>query len=58
LAQLRFAEENGSDPRLLLDQSLLDGVSRESIRDAARRYLPTDNYVQVTLLPETGGNGS
>jgi zinc protease len=54
VAQLRFADELGSDPRLLLDESLLTGVSAETIRRDARRYLRTDNYVQVTLFPEAG----
>ncbi|HET6764184.1 MAG TPA: insulinase family protein, partial [Longimicrobiaceae bacterium] len=27
-------------------------VTLESVRDAARRYLPEDSYVQVSLLPE------
>ncbi len=53
-AQLRFADQNGSDPRLLLDDTLLKAVSAETIRNHARLYLPLDNYVQVTLLPEGG----
>jgi zinc protease len=31
-------------------------LTPEAVRDAARRYLDTGNYVQVTLLPETAGN--
>ena len=54
VAQLRFADENGSDPRFLLDESLLAGVTVETIQRDARRYLRTDNYVQVTLFPEAG----
>lgn len=57
VAQLQFAEEYDSDPRFLLDQSLLDGVTAQTIGADARRYLRTDNYVQVTLLPETAGKG-
>jgi zinc protease len=30
-------------------------LTPEAVRDAARRYLDTGNYVQVTLLPETAG---
>jgi len=54
VAQLRFADESGSDPRFLLDQSLLAGVTAETIQRDAQRYLRTDNYVQVTLFPEAG----
>lgn len=54
VAQLRFADQNGADPRYLLDESLLKGVSAETIRGDAQRYLRTDNYVQVTLFPEAG----
>ncbi len=31
-------------------------LTAEAVRDAARRYLDTANYVQVSLLPETAGN--
>jgi zinc protease len=54
VAQLRYSDEYGSDPRLLLDESLLVGVTAESIQRDAQRYLRTDNYVQVTLFPEGG----
>ena len=54
VAQLRFADQDGADPRYLLDESLLKGVSAETIRGDAQRYLRTDNYVQVTLFPEAG----
>ncbi|MBR4005074.1 MAG: hypothetical protein IKI90_04425, partial [Treponema sp.] len=27
-------------------------ITAEAIRDAARKYLPTDNYVSATLRPE------
>ena len=33
--------------------ALVDGLTRVRIRDAARRWLPFDNYVLVTLYPET-----
>ncbi len=52
LAQLRFADEQGSDPRFLLDESLLEGVTAASIQRDAQRYLRADNYVLITLLPE------
>ena len=31
---------------------LVDGLTAEAIRETARRYLRTDSYIQVTLLPE------
>jgi len=54
VAQLRFADQYGSDPRFLIDESLLAGVTAETIRNDAQRYLRMDNYVQVSLFPETG----
>ena len=54
LAQLSFADRYGADPAVLLDDSLLDGVSQESVQSAARLYLRMDNFVRVTLLPEAG----
>lgn len=54
VAQLRFADQYGSDPRFLLDESLLAGVTAETIRRDAQRYLRMDNYVQLSLFPETG----
>jgi zinc protease len=56
-SQLRFADQYGADPRFLLDMSLLEGASVATIQRDARRYLRTDNYVQVTLMPETGEPG-
>jgi predicted Zn-dependent peptidase len=41
------------DPRNILRYGeLIDGLTPALIRDAARRYVKLDNYVQVTLLPE------
>ncbi|MGW8265288.1 MAG: M16 family metallopeptidase [Longimicrobiales bacterium] len=54
VAQLRFADEHGSDPRILVDERFLAGVTAETIQRDAERYLRTDNYVQVTLYPEAG----
>jgi zinc protease len=53
VAQLLFSDEYGTDPRFLLDDSLLAQVTAESIQRDAQRYLRTDNYVQVTLFPES-----
>jgi zinc protease len=50
--QLRFAFEQGSDPRLLVDDSFLDGVTPETVHAGARLWLRLDNYVQVSLFPE------
>lgn len=54
VSQLRFADQYGSDPRFLVDESLLAGVTAETIRRDAQRYLRMDNYIQVSLFPETG----
>jgi zinc protease len=51
-AQLRFVYEQGSDPLLLVDQSLLEGVSPAAIQRDANQWLRLDNYVRVSLFPE------
>jgi zinc protease len=54
LGQLVAAQRWGSDPRNILTyDQLIDGLTGATIRDAARRYLRLDNYVQVTLVPES-----
>jgi zinc protease len=53
-AQLAFSIEADADPRFLIDPTRYDGVTVESIRADANRYLRTDRYVVVTLLPEGG----
>jgi zinc protease len=53
LGQLVAAQRWGADPRNILTYDrLIDGLSGATTRDAARRYLKLDNYVQVTLVPE------
>jgi len=43
----------GRDPRDILEvERMIDALDAAAIRDAARRFLPRDNYVQVMLLPE------
>jgi len=45
------ARFNWEDP-LLLDEQL--GDDERQVRDAAREYFDTNNYVKVQLFPETG----
>ena len=53
-SQLSTAYQYGDDPRgILTYERMVNGLSAEAIRDAARRYLRQDNYVHVTLLPAT-----
>lgn len=54
VGQISFAEENGEDPAYLLDMSLFDRITPEAIQEDAARYLDTDRYVKVVLLPEAG----
>lgn len=43
----------GRDPRDILEvERMIDALDAAAIRDAARRFLRRDNYVQVTLFPE------
>lgn len=54
LSQLMAAERYGVDPRSILTyEELVSALTAEDIRRAAQWYLRLDNYVQVTLLPET-----
>jgi zinc protease len=43
----------GEDPKVILDLArFIETLSADSIRESARRYLDTNHYVQVVLLPE------
>lgn len=54
LGQLSAKSRYGEDPREILTyERLIDGLTSDMIKAAAQRYLRTDNYVQVMLLPET-----
>jgi zinc protease len=53
LQQLMARTQNNEDPRNVLTYpGLVDSMTTEKIRDAARRYLRRENYVRVSLLPE------
>ncbi|MGQ0703903.1 MAG: M16 family metallopeptidase [Gemmatimonadales bacterium] len=51
LQQLMMAARDG-DPAAAPLAPLLEGITVESVRDAARKYLDRSRYVRVTLLPE------
>lgn len=51
--QLVGYDRQGLDFRdILTYENLIDALEVSTVRDAARRWLRTDNYVQVTLYPE------
>jgi len=53
LGQLTAAHRYASDPRDILSyEELIAALTADDIRRAARLYIPLDNYVQVTLVPE------
>jgi zinc protease len=53
LGQLVAAHRYGSDPHdILTYERLIASLTADDIRRAAQLYLPLDNYVQVTLVPE------
>jgi zinc protease len=59
LGQLVAYRRSGLDPRSLLDyERRVASLSPEVVRDAARRYIRLDNYVQVSLMPETPAGGT
>jgi zinc protease len=52
--QLGNAYRFGDDPREILQYDrLVQELTAEAIRDAARKYLAQDNFVHVTLMPAT-----
>lgn len=54
LTSLWFADVFEEDPRQILERDkLFASLTPAMVRDAARRYLDTANYVQVSLQPET-----
>ncbi|MCH8247165.1 MAG: insulinase family protein [Bacteroidetes bacterium] len=54
LNQLLSSEQYGSDPRRILDyEEMVSGLTEERIREAARTFFNMENYVKVSLFPET-----
>ncbi len=54
LYQLLYADRFGTDPsEILTYESLIEALTAEAIGRAARRYLPKDNYIRVSLYPQT-----
>ena len=55
LARLQSALVDGTDPAAILThEQRVGALTPLEVQDAARRYLNTDNYVQVVLYPEKG----
>ena len=53
IVQLISAARFGTDPReVLQEQELINGLTGAMVREAAEKYLRSDNYVQVSLYPE------
>ena len=54
LSQLAFAYQRGVDPgsTLMSARASIEALTVSTLRDVATRYLDTDNFVRVTLLPE------
>ena len=56
LNQIALRYEYGEDPATVLQlPTLYAALTPEAIQDAARTYLNTNDYVQVTLFPEKKG---
>lgn len=55
LNELAQHQRLGTDPRLILQRNaLVDGLTADLIREAARRVIDPDNVVKVVLLPQEG----
>ena len=52
LGALMGYDQNGWDPRLIPSPPLSQTLTSADLRDAARRYLDTTRYVQVSLYLE------
>jgi zinc protease len=53
LNRLVFKYEFGEDAKEIFDmRPVYDEITTTSLRDAARQYLDTNRYVEVTLVPE------
>ncbi len=54
LYQLLYADRFGTDPsEILTYESLIEALTADMMTQAARRYLPNNNYVRVSLYPQT-----
>jgi zinc protease len=55
LTQLENSYQYGDDPKLILDQkAMIDKVSSDRVKAAAKKYLTNKTYVIGVLKPETG----
>lgn len=54
ISMLQFYLERGMDPSAILEgpAAWVDTIDAESVSEAARKYLDTNRFVQVTLVPE------
>ncbi len=56
LRQLVARDQHGEEYGLILEhEERFDALSADIVRAAARRYLDSQNYVQITLVPEGEG---
>jgi len=51
-ALAQTARRDGDPRQILRFEELVESLTPEAIRKAARSYLPTDNYLRVVLVPE------
>ena len=58
IAELEDAWTNGLEPdRILEEEERIAALDAATITAAARRWLPSDRYVRVTLVPESEAEG-
>jgi zinc protease len=56
ISQIEYAWTNGLDPgRILEDEERIADLNAATITEAARRWLVSDRFVRVTLVPEMEG---
>jgi zinc protease len=57
LSSLVSTAFRGQDPGLILEYPMLvDSLTADKVRDTARKYFNTGNYIQVVLMPEDTGS--
>jgi predicted Zn-dependent peptidase len=55
LRELERAYTYGDDPKLILDEaSLIEKVTSDHVREAAKKYAKADQYIFGVLKPEAG----
>jgi zinc protease len=56
MRELERSYKFGDDPKLILDETMLDSVTSDRVRAAAKKYLPSTQYILGELRPATASS--